>query len=61
MASPENDLNELAITISTAIEQARRLKLPTSAYILSMVLVEVSEATEARKATEDNITDNAAQ
>ncbi|WP_291558944.1 hypothetical protein [Bradyrhizobium sp.] len=58
MASPENDLNELAITISTAIEKARQLKLPTSAYILSMVLVEVSEAT---KAAEDNVTDDAAQ
>ena len=61
MASPENDLNELAITISTAIEKARQLKLPTSAYILSMVLVEVSEATEATKAKEDNVTDNAAR
>jgi hypothetical protein len=58
MASPENDLNELAITISTAIEKARQLKLPTSAYILSMVLVEVSEATKAR---EDNVTDDAAR
>jgi hypothetical protein len=58
MASPENDLNELAITISTAIEKARQLKLPTSAYILSMALVEVSEAT---KAAEDNVTDEAAQ
>jgi hypothetical protein len=61
MASPENDLNELAITISTAIEKARQLKLPTSAYILSMVLVEVSEATAATKAAEVNITDRAAQ
>ncbi len=61
MASPENDLNELAITISTAIEQARRLKLPTSAYILSMVLVEVSEASEGTKAKEDNVTDDAAR
>ena len=58
MASPENDLNELAITISTAIEKARQLKLPTSAYILSMVLVEVSEAT---KAADDNVTDDAAR
>ena len=61
MASPENDLNELAITISTAIEKARQLNLPTSAYILSMVLVEVSEATEAPKGAEVNVTDNAAQ
>ena len=57
MASPENDLNELAIIISTAIEKARQLKLPTSAYILSMVLVEVSEATEA---AEDDVSDEAA-
>jgi hypothetical protein len=61
MASPENDLNELAIMISTAIEKARQLKLPTSAYILSMVLVEVSEASEGTKAAEDNVTGNAAQ
>ncbi len=61
MASPENDLNELAITISTAIEKARQLELPISAYILSMALVEVSEATEATKAKEHNVTDNAAR
>jgi hypothetical protein len=47
MASPENDLNELATIISAAIEKARQLNLHTSAYILSMVLVEVSEATKA--------------
>jgi len=58
MAGPENDLNELAITIATAIEKARQLKLPTSAYILSMALVEVSEAT---KATLDDVTDEAAR
>jgi hypothetical protein len=50
--------DDLAITVSTAIEKANQLKLPTSAYILSMVLVEVWEAT---KAAEDNVTDNAAQ
>ena len=47
MASPENEFNELASIISTAIEKARRLNLHTSAYILSMVQVEVSEATKA--------------
>ena len=47
MASRENDVNELASIISTAIEKARQLNLHTSAYILSMVLVEVSEATKA--------------
>jgi hypothetical protein len=40
--------NELAITISTAIEKARQLDLHASAYILSMVLVEVREAAKAR-------------
>ncbi|MGO8911162.1 MAG: hypothetical protein ACLQDM_17835 [Bradyrhizobium sp.] len=58
MASPEKDLNELAITISTAIEKARQLNLHTSAYILSMVLVEVREA---RKAAEDKVAGDAAQ
>jgi hypothetical protein len=47
MATREDDLNELATNVSAAIEKARQLKLPTSAYILSMVLVEVSEATKA--------------
>jgi hypothetical protein len=58
MTTIEDDLNDLAITVSTAIEKANQLKLPTSAYILSMVLVEVWEAT---KAAEDNVTDDAAQ
>ena len=53
----EDDLNELAITLSAAIEKTRQLKLPTSAYILSMALVEVREAA---KATADNPTDDAA-
>jgi hypothetical protein len=47
MVTHEDDLKELAFNISTAIEKARQLKLPTSAYILSMVLVEVSEAIKA--------------
>jgi hypothetical protein len=50
MASPDNDLDELTAIISTAIEKARQLNLHTSAYILSMVLVEVSEATKASDA-----------
>ena len=54
----EDDLNELAITLSAAIEKTRQLKLPTSAYILSMALVEV---TEAAKATADNLGDDAEQ
>ena len=47
MATPEDDLNELTQDISTAIEKAHQLNLPTSAYILSMVMVEVSEALKA--------------
>ena len=47
MTTLENDLNELAVTISKAIEKARQLKLPTSAYILSMALAEVSKAAKA--------------
>jgi hypothetical protein len=47
MASPENDLDELVTIISTAIEKARQLNMHTSAYILSMVLVEVSAAAKA--------------
>jgi hypothetical protein len=46
MATLDDDLNELAITISMAIEKARQLKLSTSAYILSMALVEVFETTK---------------
>jgi hypothetical protein len=57
MTTLEDDLNELAVTVSKAIEKARQLKLPTSAYILSMVLVEVWEAA---KAADDNVTNNAA-
>ena len=44
MVTHEDDLDELAINLSTAIAKARQLKLPTSAYILSMALVEVLEA-----------------
>jgi hypothetical protein len=47
MVTREDDLNELATGIATAIVKARELNLPTSAYILSMVLVEVSEAIKA--------------
>jgi hypothetical protein len=47
MMTREDNLNELAIDLSTAIAKARQLKLPTSAYILSMALVEVLQATKA--------------
>jgi hypothetical protein len=54
MASPEADLDELTATISTAIEKARQLNLHTSAYILSMVLVEVSEVSRTLKTDTDD-------
>ena len=56
MASSEKDLNELASIISTAIEKARQLNLHTSAYILSMVLVEVSEASKLAGENKDDDT-----
>ncbi|HTO65807.1 MAG TPA: hypothetical protein VMM15_31660 [Bradyrhizobium sp.] len=43
----EDDLNELAADLQAAIAKARALNLPTSAYILSMALVEVSQVLEA--------------
>ena len=58
MATPDDDLNELAITISMAIEKARELKLSTSAYILSMALVEVWETT---KGAQDGVTGDVTQ
>lgn len=47
MATREDDLSELASDIRMAIAKAQQLNLPTSVYILSMVLVEVSEALKA--------------
>jgi hypothetical protein len=47
MLTRKDDLDELANNLSTAIAQARELKLPTSVYILSMALVEVLQATKA--------------
>jgi len=47
MLTRKDDLDELATNLSTAIAQARQLKLPTSVYILSMALVEVLQATKA--------------
>ena len=47
MVTREDELEELALDIKTAIAKARQLNLPTSAYILSMVLVELSEAMNA--------------
>jgi hypothetical protein len=50
MATREDDLKELTISLSAAIAKARQLNLPTSAYILSMALVEVSQALWAAEA-----------
>ncbi len=54
MSTREDDLGELAQDISTAIEKARRLNLATSAYILSMVMVEVTEALKAAEQEEED-------
>jgi hypothetical protein len=47
MMTRKDDLSEMATAILSAIEKARHLKLPTSAYILSMALLEVSQETDA--------------
>jgi hypothetical protein len=51
----ENDLNELATLLSTAIAKARRLGLPTSAYILSIALLEVSQASKLATDEQDDV------
>ena len=55
MTTREDDLNELALDISRAMTKARQLNLPTSAYILSMVMVEVSEALKAAAEEKENV------
>jgi hypothetical protein len=47
MPTREDELKELASSLRAAIAKARELNLPTSAYILSMALVEVSQVLEA--------------
>jgi hypothetical protein len=59
MMTREDELNELANNVSTAIAKARQLNLPTSAYILSMVMVEVSEALKAAADDRDDEDDRA--
>lgn len=44
IVSREDDLKALAAILSAAIAKARALNLPTSAYILSMAQVDVSQA-----------------
>jgi hypothetical protein len=46
----KDDLSMLASAITSAIEKARHLKLPTSAYVLSMALVEVMQEKDAVEA-----------
>jgi hypothetical protein len=47
MAPRVDDLMDLATNIKTAIELARRLKLPTSIYMLSMVELDLMQALTA--------------
>jgi hypothetical protein len=54
MMNREDDLRDLATSLSAAIAKARALNLPTSAYILSMAMVEVSRALETPGADETN-------
>jgi hypothetical protein len=57
MTTREDGLKELAADLSAAISKARQLNLSTSVYILSMALLEV---TEALKEEEDEGGDGAA-
>ena len=47
MVTREDELNEPATNIAKAIAKARQLRLSLTAYILSMALLEVLEATKA--------------
>lgn len=49
MATREQELKELADSLRVAIAKARGLNLPTSAYVLSMALVEVSRVLAAEQ------------
>jgi hypothetical protein len=59
MVTREDELNELANCVSAAIAKARQLNLPTSAYILSMALLEVSEALKTAADNRDDEDDGA--
>jgi hypothetical protein len=54
MVTHEDDLDDLATSLSKAIVKARQLKLPASPYILSMALVEVLEAAKAAPANRND-------
>jgi hypothetical protein len=58
MVIREDDLKELAISLSAAIVKARQLSLPTSAYILSMALLEVSQALKAAQGDKEGDKDD---
>ena len=47
-----DELKELASDLSHAAEKARRLGLPTTVYLLSMALVEVSALLESQAKVE---------
>ena len=53
-SSRGQELDELARDLSRALEKARRLGLPTTAYLLSMALVETREAAEAEEDGHDD-------
>jgi hypothetical protein len=59
MMTREDELIELANSVSAAIAKARQLNLPTSAYILSMVMVEVSAELKAAADDRDDEDDRA--
>jgi hypothetical protein len=48
MGAREDELKELAGVLQLAIAKSRQLNLPTSAYILSMALIEVSQVLEGK-------------
>ena len=52
--SRRQKLEELTGELSRAVESARRLGLPTTVYLLSMALVEVSEAADAANGSGDD-------
>ncbi|MFL6838014.1 MAG: hypothetical protein ACJ8FZ_12010 [Bradyrhizobium sp.] len=48
------ELKELVVDLSRAVERARRVGLPTTIYLLTMALVEVREAAEATEGEDDD-------
>jgi hypothetical protein len=49
-----DELKELAGELAHAVERARWLGLPTTAYLLSMALVEVREAADVEDGGDDD-------